>query len=175
MPMQTTLGVIWDTTTNEMFIKRPDFSLGMERALTKRQIVSLQHQIFDPLSWWAPFYVRMNLCCSKIVREVDSWDTKVLLDSLLLNYSSFSEGFHVLAKLRISLSRLCLFPAFYRVKVVASSRAGKYSSEIFHFIVLFHIIICIIIVVIVISNSFVSLLILVYYPNKIPAVSTGRK
>ena len=77
IPMQTTLGVIWDTTTDEMFIKRPDFSLGMERALTKRQIVSLQHQIFDFLSWWAPFYVRMNLCCSKIVREVDSWDTKV--------------------------------------------------------------------------------------------------
>ena len=48
MPMQTTLGVIWDTTTDEMFIKRPDFSLGMERALTKRQIISLQHQIFDP-------------------------------------------------------------------------------------------------------------------------------
>ena len=54
-----------------------DFSLGMERALTKRQIFSLQHQIFDPLSWWAPFYVRMSLCCSNIVREVDSWDTKV--------------------------------------------------------------------------------------------------
>ena len=50
MPMQTTLGVIWDTTTDEMFIKKPDFSLGMEKTLTKRQIACLQHQIFDPLS-----------------------------------------------------------------------------------------------------------------------------
>ena len=49
----------------------------MRKILTKRQIVSLQHQIFDPLCWWAPFYVRMNLCCSKIVRQVDCWDSKV--------------------------------------------------------------------------------------------------
>ena len=60
MPMQTTLGVIWNTTTDKMFNE-----------------ICLQQQIFDPLSWWAPFYVRMSLCCSKIVREVDSWDTKV--------------------------------------------------------------------------------------------------
>ena len=67
MPMQTMLGVIWDTTSDEMFIKKPDFSLGMERALTKRQIACLQHQIFDPLSWWVPIYVGMSLCCSKII------------------------------------------------------------------------------------------------------------
>ena len=66
----------------------------------------------------------------------------------------------MLAKLKISLfSPLPFSRLFYRVKVVASSRAGKYSSEISQ------IIICIIIVA-VISNSFVSLLILVYYPNK---------
>ena len=49
----------------------------MGKSPTKRQIVSLQHQIFDPLCWWAPFYVRMNLCYSKIVRQTDGWDSKV--------------------------------------------------------------------------------------------------
>ena len=74
---QTTLGLIWNTEANEMFLRKPDFNLNANQRLTKRQVVSLSHQVFDPLSWWAPFYVQMNLCCSKIVRQTPDWDEEI--------------------------------------------------------------------------------------------------
>ena len=75
---QHTLGLVWNTDTDEMTMKKPKFIASkQESELTKRQIVSYNHQVFDPLSWWAPCYVQMNLCCSKIVRLVNDWDEKV--------------------------------------------------------------------------------------------------
>ena len=74
---QTTLGLIWNTETDEMFLRKPDFNLNANQRLTKRQVVSLSHQVFDPLSWWAPFYVQMNLCCSKVVRQTPDWDEEI--------------------------------------------------------------------------------------------------
>ena len=76
---QMTLGIVWDTNTDELYINKPHFNNKLENGLTKRQAVSMSHQLFDPLSWWAPFYVRMKLCCSKIVRQVDNWDIQVPL------------------------------------------------------------------------------------------------
>jgi len=45
-------------------------SLGDER-LTKRKVVSMCNQFFDPLGCWAPLFVKMKLCCSQIVRSVN--------------------------------------------------------------------------------------------------------
>ena len=50
---------------------------GQMPRLSKNPFDAIQYQIFDPLCWWAPFYVRMNLWCSEIVRQVDGWDSKV--------------------------------------------------------------------------------------------------
>ena len=76
---QTTLGLIWDTDTDMMSVKRPCLHPVSEGSITKRQAVSCNHQLFDPLSWWAPFQTRLNLrvCCSKVVRQVADWDVQV--------------------------------------------------------------------------------------------------
>lgn len=74
---QTTLGLVWDTNTDEFFLKQPDPKTFNEQCFTKRQVVSFNNRIFDPLFWWAPLYTRMNLVCSKIVRQVKDWDDLV--------------------------------------------------------------------------------------------------
>ena len=74
---QHTLGLAWNTDTDELTMKKPKFLLEKQEALTKRKVMSYNHQVFDPLSWWAPCYVKMNLCCSKIVRSITDWDTQV--------------------------------------------------------------------------------------------------
>ena len=74
---QTTLGLIWNTETDELLLRKPDFNLNANQRLAKKQVVSLSHQVFDPLTWWAPFHVQMNLCCSKIVRQTPDWDEEI--------------------------------------------------------------------------------------------------
>ena len=74
---QTTLGLIWDTDTDMMSVKRPRLHPVSESSFTKRQAVSCNLQLFDPLSWWAPFQTRLNLCCSKVVRQVADWYVQV--------------------------------------------------------------------------------------------------
>ena len=74
---QTTLGLIWDTDTDMISVKKPRLHPVSEGSFTKRQAVSCNHQLFDPLSWWASFQTRLNLCCSKIVRQVADWDAQV--------------------------------------------------------------------------------------------------
>jgi len=76
-PRQSTLGMIWDTQADDLFVKRPPLEFEREGDFTKRQAVSLSHQLFDPLSLWSPFYVKLNLCCSNIVRSVTEWDAQV--------------------------------------------------------------------------------------------------
>ena len=74
--VQTTIGLIWDTNTDEFFLKVPDLNVKNvdEQTITKRHVVSINNRLFNPLSWWAPLYIQMNLTCSKIVRQVESWD-----------------------------------------------------------------------------------------------------
>ena len=79
-PRQCTLGVVWDTATDNMFVKKPHLTSITEGSFTKRQAVSLTHQFFDPLGWWSPFHTRLSLCCSKIVRQVTDWDAQVPLE-----------------------------------------------------------------------------------------------
>ena len=60
-----------NTDTDELTMKMPKFIAEKEEELTKQKVVSYNH---DPLAWWAPCYVGMNLCCSKIARAVNDWD-----------------------------------------------------------------------------------------------------
>jgi len=53
---QTTLGLVWDTTSDNFFLKKPDVNTFDGRSFTKRQVTSFNHRIFDPLAWWAPLY-----------------------------------------------------------------------------------------------------------------------
>ena len=75
--IQKTLGLVWDTNADEMLMKVPEINPADIKHVTKRQVVSLNHQLFDPLGWWAPLYVNMNLCCSNIVRQISEWDDVV--------------------------------------------------------------------------------------------------
>ena len=45
-----------------------------------RQVPSLNYQIFDPLSWWVPFYVQISICCSKIMRQMKEWDAVLTVE-----------------------------------------------------------------------------------------------
>ena len=76
---QTTLGLVWDTDTDEFFLKKPTLKIDAfdGKKFTKRQVVSLNNGLFDPLSWWAPLYIQMNVSCSAIVRQVEEWDEVV--------------------------------------------------------------------------------------------------
>ena len=45
-------------------------------------MISIDNELFDPLSWWAPLYVQINIICSiarqvKVVRQVKDWDDKI--------------------------------------------------------------------------------------------------
>ena len=66
-PVQQTLGLVWNTITN---IKKPTITIPEDGKITKRQVVSVCHQFFDPLNCWAPLLTQMKLCCSEIVRQV---------------------------------------------------------------------------------------------------------
>ena len=48
-----------------------------QKNMQARQAVSFDHWPFDLLLWWAPFQTRLNLCCSKILRQVTDWDAQV--------------------------------------------------------------------------------------------------
>jgi len=46
---QKTLGLVWDTATDQLFIKMPDFDWVFTCPLTMRRVLSCNHQLFDPL------------------------------------------------------------------------------------------------------------------------------
>ena len=79
---QTTLGLVLDTEMNKFFLKKlgQKIEILKNQGLTKRQVVSINNGLFDPLSWWAPLYVQINITCSKIVRQMKDWDDKVTND-----------------------------------------------------------------------------------------------
>ena len=54
---------------DKFFLKKP----GQKIEIVKNQGFTKR----DPLSWWAPLYVQMNITCSKIVRQVKDWDDEV--------------------------------------------------------------------------------------------------
>ena len=76
---QTTLGLVWDTDSYEFFLKKPTLKIDAfyGKKFTKRQVVSLNNTLFDPLFWWAPLYIQMNVSCFAIVRQVEEWDEVV--------------------------------------------------------------------------------------------------
>ena len=74
---QKTLGLAWDTNTDQLFVKKPDFDWQNSCPLTMRRVLSCNHQLFDPLGLWSPLYVKMNLCCSKIMRNMTEWDEEI--------------------------------------------------------------------------------------------------
>ena len=75
---QKTLGLVWDTITDQLYMKKPDFEWVNSSTLTMRRVLSCNHQLFDPLSLWSPLYVQMKLCCSKIMRVMSSeWDEQL--------------------------------------------------------------------------------------------------
>ena len=68
---------MWNTDADELTMKMSKYIAEKKEELTKRKVVSYNHQIFDPLVWWAPRYVGANLRCCKIAREVNDWDEPV--------------------------------------------------------------------------------------------------
>ena len=79
--VQKALGLVWNTNTDELFLKKPNWEINGSKPLTMRLVLSHNHRIFDPLSMWAPLYIRMNVCCFKIMRRATDWD-EVLADDL---------------------------------------------------------------------------------------------
>jgi len=47
---QHTLGLVWNTETDELTMKIPKFFAENQEKLTKRKVVSCNYQVFNPLS-----------------------------------------------------------------------------------------------------------------------------
>ena len=78
--VQHTLGLVWNTTSDQLYLKQPNLDFETTLPLTKRSVLSISHRIFDPLSLWVPLYISTKVCCSKIMRRMTEWDEPLAED-----------------------------------------------------------------------------------------------
>ena len=69
---------------------------------TKRQMLKLIASVFDPLGFLEPFVIWGRLILQKILREVESWDSKDVPTASLAEFAEWQADFKHLASFRIS-------------------------------------------------------------------------
>lgn len=75
--MATLLGLVWMPHSDVMGIKFNGETIGAETILTKRVMLSLTSQIFDPLGLLAPFVVWFKVLLQSLWKEQLGWDDPV--------------------------------------------------------------------------------------------------
>lgn len=93
-----TLGILWDPFTDSLRYTINDFSRNT--AVTKRTILSITAQIFDPLGLLSPIIVKAKLIIQKIWQYKLSWDEAIPLD-LNTMWIKLRDQFHVLRDIKI--------------------------------------------------------------------------
>ncbi|XP_030758319.1 uncharacterized protein LOC115884018 [Sitophilus oryzae] len=102
-----TLGLGWNSKTDLLY-----FQLGMEildynlQKVTKRKILSLVAQIFDPLGLVGPILVKAKLILQALWRLTLDWDDEVPLD-IKITWGSFQNQIAALNKLHIPRKTVC--------------------------------------------------------------------
>lgn len=92
------LGISWNTTEDYFSISCPN-TININ-PLTKRNVLSIIAQIYDPLGFVAPLIVTAKIFLQKIWLEKMTWD-QVLSDELKLEWINFINKISDLAELKI--------------------------------------------------------------------------
>lgn len=83
MDQQKALGVLWSTALDDMHVATPSPPPSSSSALTKRQLVSIVAQIYDPMGWFGPTLIMPKVLAQQAWREKLAWDeplpNKILL------------------------------------------------------------------------------------------------
>lgn len=91
------LGIIWEPNTDHLLITFPK---ELNEAQTKRQILSLIAQVFDPLGLIGPYVMIAKIFMQKIWLSKTAWD-EPLNDDLLKEWETFFKAMPELAKVKI--------------------------------------------------------------------------
>ena len=87
MPVERTLGVLWDPSQDTLKIK----AINKDVTETKRGILSFVSSIFDPLGIIAPVVLEPKLIIQELWRRNIDWDTPIPLD-LSKKWKAWKEG-----------------------------------------------------------------------------------
>ena len=73
---QKVLGLLWNHKTDELSV---DLRMVVENArslpLTKRSVLSVVAQVYDPLGWITPVVIPMKILFQKLCIDKESWDS----------------------------------------------------------------------------------------------------
>ncbi|XP_075160007.1 uncharacterized protein LOC142233105 [Haematobia irritans] len=75
-----TLGIKWNALS-DMFCYS-NISLKPQESFTKREVLSLVAQLFDPAGWITPVVIRAKMLMQQLWLEATSWDDNISSDSL---------------------------------------------------------------------------------------------
>ena len=95
------LGMRYSFST-DMFSYLPDRSKTEMTVETKRQMLQLIASIFDPLGFMEPFVIWARMILQKVLRQVESWDSKDVPADLLAEFTRWHADFVYLETFRIS-------------------------------------------------------------------------
>ena len=80
----------------------PDKSKAETNVQTKRQMLKLIASIFDPLGFLEPFVIWARLILQKVLRVVESWDSKDIPTASLNEFAEWQASFRFLESFRIT-------------------------------------------------------------------------
>lgn len=92
---------MWNPHNDDFLITIPDFKY--DNVLTKRHVLFLISQVFDPLGLIAAFTIRLNMFMQKIWSCKIDWDDQ-LYSELSDEWQGYSKGIDHLKQLKIPRS-----------------------------------------------------------------------
>ena len=88
--------------SHDVFSYSPDKAKTEMKVETKRQMLQVIASVFDPLGFMEPFVIWARLILQKVLRRVESWDSKDVPTEYLAEFTEWHAGFARLMEFRIS-------------------------------------------------------------------------
>ena len=135
LPVQRSLGVAWDMTTDTLTFNIPE----TQKPFTRRRVLSTINSLFDPLGFLAPVTVQGRILLRELVSQGTDWDAP-LSDEKFMKWKKWQDSLQELNKLNIrrtyasfSLTRaqsieLCVF-SDASAKAIAAVAYLKVKAE----------------------------------------------
>ena len=73
LPVHKALGILWDAASDEIRVKVD----VKERPMTRRGLLSMVSQTYDPLGMWQPFLLPAKLLLQEACRAELDWDNEL--------------------------------------------------------------------------------------------------
>ncbi|XP_072395146.1 uncharacterized protein [Diabrotica undecimpunctata] len=122
-----TLGLLWHPKNDVlMYTIRDQFS----DPVTKRSILSIISQIFDPLGLLLPYTVTAKLIVQRLWQLCITWDESIPLN-LTYQWQQFKDQIHLLQKLQIPRHALCISAEVIELHGFADSSESAYGAVIY--------------------------------------------